>query len=94
MHRNLAIELESITNRHIDKQVQRYRSEVVPSVLVAYPQEFLNQKDTHDVTLSPDRNADIPNVRKLSVEMPNITTPLIRKIRTQDEDCTYGMILS
>jgi hypothetical protein len=63
---------------------QRHHSEVLPSVLVSYPQEFLHQKDAHDNTLSPSRGIDMSNTRKLSNDTQNIPNPMIRKVRTHE----------
>lgn len=91
MQRNMAINLERVASKQTEKQAQRYHSEVVSSVVITYPQEFLNQKDSHDVTMSPNRAADLANVRKMSIEVQkqNSAAPSIRKIRMQEEDCTY-----
>jgi hypothetical protein len=57
---------------------------VLPSVLVSYPQEYLNQKDVHDNNLSPSRCTDLSNIRKLSNDVQNSVNPTIRKVRTHE----------
>lgn len=52
--------------RQVEKQAQRSHSEVVPSVVITYPQGFLHQKEAIDATMSPGRAADTSNARKLS----------------------------